>query len=108
MRYINDREVELNVNERHASAYFERMLDQGHGIVSAVDAVSDRFGATLDLAFYGWLLSPNPTERPCTAHFLRDPYEAEPYSRNGVSYLMLRCTTCHRPQGGRLVRKARS
>ena len=43
-------------------------------------------------------------ERTCTAHFATS-YEAEVVKQSGMTYLMLRCPTCDRPQGMRLVRK---
>ena len=47
----------------------------------------------------------NNQERTCTAHFATS-YEAE-VVECGMTYLMLRCPTCDRPQGMRLVRKPR-
>ena len=44
--------------------------------------------------------------RGCTAHF-HEPYEAERTGSAGLTYIVLRCTICHRPQGMRLVRKPR-
>lgn len=44
------------------------------------------------------------TERACTAHN-QPPYEAEPVRQGGLTYLVLRCPICGRPQGMRLIRK---
>ena len=46
-------------------------------------------------------------EQSCTGHF-KDSYEAETVKQAGMTYLMLRCPTCNRPQGMRLVRKIRT
>ena len=45
-------------------------------------------------------------ERACTRHF-HDSYESETVIQAGMTYLMLRCPVCSRPQGMRLVRKVR-
>jgi hypothetical protein len=48
-------------------------------------------------------------ERPCTAHIFTTAVEAETtVEPNGLTYIVLRCTICNRPQGLRLVRKARN
>ena len=45
-------------------------------------------------------------DRPCSYH--TDPsYEAETVQRMGLTYIVLRCTRCDRPQGERLVRKVK-
>lgn len=44
-------------------------------------------------------------ERACTAH-ADTPYEAETVQRGTLTYLVLRCPRCQRPQGERLVRRA--
>jgi hypothetical protein len=44
-------------------------------------------------------------ERACTAHS-RGAIEAETtVESNGCTYIVLRCSTCNRPQGLRLVRQ---
>jgi hypothetical protein len=43
-------------------------------------------------------------ERACTRH-TADPVEAETVTNGTLTYLVLRCSVCNRPQGMRLVRK---
>lgn len=43
-------------------------------------------------------------ERACTAH-MQDPREAEVTIIGTLTYIVLRCVVCNRPQGLRLVRK---
>jgi hypothetical protein len=45
-------------------------------------------------------------ERACTAH-TQDPYSAESVVRGKLTYMVLRCPVCDRPQGERLVRRQR-
>lgn len=47
-------------------------------------------------------------ERSCTAHYKADPRQAETVMHGRVTYIVLRCTVCERPQGMRLVRKVAS
>ena len=43
-------------------------------------------------------------ERACTRHS-HDPFEAETVIEHGLTYIVLRCPICSRPQGMRLVRR---
>jgi hypothetical protein len=44
------------------------------------------------------------SERACTAHS-RGTHEAETVREHGLTYLVIRCDVCNRPQGMRLVRR---
>ena len=44
-------------------------------------------------------------ERACTQLTHVEAIEAETIQRFGLTYIVLRCTVCNRPQGERLVRK---
>jgi hypothetical protein len=43
-------------------------------------------------------------ERTCTAHS-KGTHEAETVHRHGLTYTVIRCDVCGRPQGERLVRR---
>ena len=45
------------------------------------------------------------TERSCTAHLNKPPYQGETVRQLSLTYIVLRCVVCNRPQGLRLVRK---
>ena len=63
MKTINDRTVELDPLEQEAAEYFERLLNRGKSILSAIDHTSDWYGARLPAEFYAWLLFPSTTRR---------------------------------------------
>ena len=51
--------------------------------------------------------NPDGSERACTRHYKQPPYKGETVVQKGITYIVLRCPECHRPQGMRLVRKNR-
>ena len=63
MKRISPHTVELAPIEMRANDLFELRLEEGEGILAAVDAVSDRFGARLPVEFYAWLLFPSTAWR---------------------------------------------
>ena len=54
------------------------------------------------------LTNPDGSERACTRHYKLPPVEAETVVQMGITYLVLRCAECNRPQGMRLVRKGQA